>query len=79
MNAMKTMHGCQTISRRLMAGLLFAGVAVVGGCVGAPPVVTTTTERTTTQTQQTYPQQTYQYYATPSGTVTTTRTQQYTP
>ena len=75
MNANNTICAPNTGLRRLLAGVLFGAAALAGGCASPPPVITTTTDRTITQ--QTSPA--YSTYGSPSGTVTTTRTQEYTP
>jgi PBP1b-binding outer membrane lipoprotein LpoB len=64
----------RTGPRWLLGGVLLGAMALIGGCVSTPApteVRTTTTERTTTQ--ENVP------VVTPGTSVTTTRTQQYTP
>jgi hypothetical protein len=71
---MTSQHKANEGLRWLLGGALLGAMALVGGCVAtqAPTEVrTTTTERTTTQENVPIMQ--------PGTSVTTTRTQQYTP
>jgi ABC-type uncharacterized transport system auxiliary subunit len=70
MNTTKSIDGTKSASRLLLAGLLLGTVAMLGACTPTETKTTTTEQTTTHQVVPTAPA---------STSVTTTKTQVYTP